>query len=81
MPLIQCGDGGQAPAVIICKHLLEGESRTWCPIESDDPEVDHDWLCPRCLERLPNIELSDLEAVCLHCSRKLRKRAARRKSS
>lgn len=80
MPLIQCGDGGLAPAVIVCKHLLDGKSRTWCPVGRSDTEVEHDWLCPKCLERFPDKDLSELEAVCLHCARRLKKRAARRRS-
>ena len=79
MRLIQRGDHSYAPMVVICTHLYEGESRSWCPIESDDPEVDHDWLCPKCWEHFPDVNVDDLVAVCMHCARKLRSRRKRRK--
>jgi rubredoxin len=70
MPLIECRDHSYAPMVVICRHLYDGESDSWCPIKSDDPEVDHDWLCPECFEHVAYIDVDDLVAVCMHCARK-----------
>jgi hypothetical protein len=79
MPLIQCGDHGYAPAVIVCRHLFDGQSRSWCPVDSGDPEVDHDWLCPECLEQYPLLDVEDLRSDCMHCARRLKSRASRRR--
>lgn len=80
MPLIECGDHSYAPAVIICTHLMEGESHSWCPIDSTDPEIEHDWLCPTCLKHIPFIDADDLVVVCMHCARRLKRRSDRKKS-
>jgi hypothetical protein len=77
MPLVQCSDHKYAPAVIVCRHLYSGESSTWCPVSSGDPEVDHDWLCPACHLRYPYLEVEDLRCVCLNCARRLRRSAGR----
>lgn len=77
MALIRCGDDGFAPATIVCKHLVDGRSMSWCPVGSGDPEVDHDWLCPRCLKEYPRVAMDKLMTVCLHCARRLRRRATR----
>jgi hypothetical protein len=79
MPLIQCGDHSYAPAVIICTHLYEGTSHSWCPVPSCDPEIDHDWLCPQCIEGFPHVDVDGLVAVCMHCARKLKRRSSKRK--
>jgi hypothetical protein len=79
MPLVRCGDHRYAPGVIACKHLFEGESETWCPVVSGDPEVDHDWLCPECLKEFPNVDANDLVSVCIHCARRLKSRATRKR--
>ncbi len=74
--LIQCGDHGYAPWSIVCVHLMEGESKEWLPIDSDNPEVDYDWCCPDCTplqnEELNEEHLDKLRAVCINCVRKLR---------
>ena len=71
MALIKCGDHRYAPAVIVCRHLCDGTSTVWCPVDSDDPEIDHDWLCPECFERFAVLDVEDLVAVCMHCARRL----------
>lgn len=72
--LIQCGDHSYAPYSIVCVHLIAGTTE-WCPIPSDHPEVDHDWLCPKCLEQFSDIGIDDIRAVCIHCVRDLQKKA------
>jgi hypothetical protein len=79
MPLIKFGDHSYAPMVVICRHLYDGESHSWCPIKSDDPVVDHDWLCPTCVEHFPHVDVEDLVAVCMHGARKLKRRSSKRK--
>lgn len=76
MPLIQCGDHSYAPGVIVCRHLFDGESNTWCPVDSGEPEVDYDWLCPKCFEQFPFVDVDDLLSVCMHCTRSLKRRSS-----
>lgn len=80
MPLIECGDHSYAPMVIICRHLCEGESDSWCPVDSCEPEVDHDWLCPECFEHFPYVEVDDLVGVCMHCARSLKSRSNKKQA-
>ena len=75
MPLIQCGDDGFAPAVILCVHLANGISNEWCAVPSGDPEVDYDWLCPDCFKQKDTISVDDIRAVCMHCATRLRQNA------
>ena len=81
MPLIECGDHSYAPMVIICRHLYDGESHSWCPIDSGEPEVDHDWLCPECFEHFAYIDVDDLgwQSVCTVLER-LKSRSTSRNS-
>ena len=85
--LIQCGDHKWAPYVIVCVHLLSGQSREWEPLpigEDDNREIDSDWLCPECGKVHDEIheegrsytdeEMNNLRPICIHCCRKLRKR-------
>ena len=57
-----------------------GSSRAWLPLESSLPEVDHDWMCPECMEGHDEEASADdsdthhLHAICIHCVRSLRKR-------
>ncbi len=71
MTLIRCGDQKYAPAVIVCVHLFNGESRKWCQISTPGQEVD-DWLCPECLARIYTLGVEDVRSICMHCARKLR---------
>lgn len=71
--LIECGDHQFAPWSIVCKHLADGECPDWLAIDSTNPEVDYDWVCPTCIETFPDPKVEDLRAVCIHCVRKLRK--------
>lgn len=71
--LIQCGDHQLAPWSIVCEHLMNGASREWMSMPSNNPEVDYDWVCPDCIpteENPPNID--NLRAICIHCVRHLR---------
>jgi hypothetical protein len=72
--LIQCGDDGWAPWSVVCIHLLNGSSREWVPLDSTNPEVDHDWLCPECVKKhdAGDHNLNEMRAVCIHCVRKVR---------
>lgn len=81
--LIDCGNHnsyGKSPWSVVCVHLIEGTSREWIPIESIIPEVDFDWICPKCLELCddedglnPGNNLENLRPVCIHCVRTMRK--------
>jgi len=79
--LIECGDHSFAPWSIVCTHLMYGQSRTWQSLDSDNPEVDHDWLCPECMEQFiaeadndQEHDLTNLRPVCIHCVRYLRRK-------
>ena len=80
--LIQCGDHNWAPWSIVCIHLVNKESTEWIPIESNNPEVDYDWICPACdefqqqyitEETSTDEVIKDLRPACIHCVRQLRK--------
>lgn len=81
MNLIECGDDGWRPWSMVCKHLCDGESTVWKPIESTNPYVEYDWCCPECEELLDKKNAGDnsidmiplLEAVCVICVCRLRK--------
>lgn len=77
--LIQCSDHTWAPWSIICIHLITGSSREWQPLDSTNPEIDHDWLCPQCMkthqhetENNLKVDITPLRAICIHCVRSLR---------
>ena len=73
--LIRCAGDGWAPWSIVCVHLATGESKEWIPIESNNPEVDHDWVCPECdttLQESGSVDVDKLKAICIHCVRRLR---------
>lgn len=77
--LIQCSDDGWAPWSIVCVHLLFGKSTEWLTLESDNPEVDYDWLCPECMDKFQregdageDHDITDLRPVCIHCVEKVR---------
>lgn len=80
--LIQCGDDGWRPWSIVCRHLGSGDSREWVPIESTNPYVQYDWLCPECVAEKETLErhgtvkrmLSKLTAACVLCVERLRKK-------
>ena len=73
--LIQCADHQWAPWSVVCIHLCQGTSRQWEGLDSNNPEVDHDWLCPACMKEhmADQDNLDHLRPVCIHCVRKLRK--------
>jgi hypothetical protein len=64
--MVLCGDGMLAPAVVVCRHLAEGESNDWrqVPEEITEPQECHDWVCPRCLADLLAVPVEDLRCVC-----------------
>lgn len=77
--LIKCSDHKLAPWSIVCTHLINGQSREWKHLDSNNPEVDHDWLCPDCMTQYINenrqnlkTDITHLRPVCIHCVRKLR---------
>lgn len=72
--LIQCGDHSYAPWSIVCVHLIGGAT-DWCPVPSDHPEVDHDWHCSQCRDQCPDVDIDDLQAICIHCVRELQREA------
>lgn len=81
MSLIECGDGRYAPAVMVCVHLLEGESEEWCAVPSGDLEVEHDWLCSECYGRFESLGVDEMQLVCMHCANEMREQAGLRAKS
>lgn len=73
--LIQCGDHSYAPWHVICVHLMEGQSREWLTLNSNNPELDYDYLCPDCMElhEQGKDDLDKLRCACMHCVRDIRK--------
>jgi len=71
--LIECGDHQWSPWSIVCVHLMEQTSKDWVPIDSNFPEVDHDWVCPECEKKMMEPEIDDLRCICIHCVRILRR--------
>jgi hypothetical protein len=71
--LVECGDHKRAPGVVVCRHLLNGESREWCPVVNEGEEC-YDWSCPECRKKY-GMNFEDFDAVCLHCVRELQKTA------
>lgn len=69
--LVRCSDHKYAPGVVICVHLFNGNSTTWCQVTPPNQEED-DWLCPECFARIWTLGVDDLRTVCMHCARKLR---------
>ena len=76
--LIECGDHQWAPMVIVCIHLISGDSHEFCRIPSGDLQTEWDYLCPTCLEGcggdLEECDIDDLRPVCIHCSRYMLKK-------
>lgn len=74
--LIRCSEDGLVPWSIVCIHLVEGRSRKWEPLDSSNPEVDHDWLCPECMKQheMEQDDIENLRPVCIHCVVKLRRK-------
>ena len=75
--LIECADHKLAPWSIVCVQLVEGRSRNWISLPSNNPEVEFDWVCPECEQMLKKTDtppdLNKLKAICIHCVRLLRK--------
>jgi hypothetical protein len=69
--LVKCADGGMAPAVIVCRHLLAGASRHAFAVPLVEGQDDPDLLCPECVVRIKELPPGDLVVLCLHCRRKL----------
>jgi hypothetical protein len=73
--LIQCADHKWAPWSIVCGHLLQGKAKDWNAVPQEGSgEAMNDWLCSKCLKRLPDVPVEDLHAICIHCVRKLQAR-------
>lgn len=78
--LIQCGDDGWRPWSIVCNHLIDGTSRKWVPIESNNPYVEYDWVCPECDKFMDSEEyrkdttaiVDRVQCVCVLCTQRLR---------
>lgn len=70
---IKCHHGEKMPWSIVCVHLMEGTSKEWTPIPSGfAPEVEHDWVCPKCEENMDKPNLDDLKPICICCVEHLR---------
>ena len=73
--LIQCADHKWAPWSLVCVHLVKG-STDWNAVPNDDsPEVDFDWFCSECRCKLPDVDVDDMRAICIHCVRELQVKA------
>lgn len=79
--LIRCADHRLAPWAITCVHILEGTADDVVAVpQPQGSEVEFDWICPRCHEKLfrqdqaGSADVDDLRAVCIHCLRLLLKR-------
>jgi hypothetical protein len=72
--MVQCADHKFAPCVVVCRHLVSGESREWYPVIVEGQEC-YDWICPECAKSFGEIPLDDLQAVCMHCVREMQKTA------
>lgn len=84
--LIQCHDHSWAPWHIMCRHLFDAPPKEkWIKIElaeDDGREVDGDWLCEDCDNRIQEPGDFDklmneglLAAVCMHCCNHLKEKA------
>jgi hypothetical protein len=86
--MVQCGDHSYAPGGIVCNHLLDGTATEWLNMGelSGNPDLEHDWICPECLEaherqlrEMGSVDLSNFRPACMHCVRRLRRGASRRR--
>ena len=68
MNCLECEDHVNAPGIIVCKHLVDGQSKRWCRVRSGDQDFD-DWVCPECFRRIWAVDVEDLRCVCLHWAR------------
>jgi len=74
--LIQCGDHKWAPWSVVCKCLADNADRKdWNPLHSKIPGATYDWACDDCVQTLDKPDLDKLAAVCIHCVKRLRRRA------
>jgi hypothetical protein len=74
--LIQCGDHKDAAWGLICVHLANQTSTDWVRVPQEPGEdFQNDFLCPACIKAFPNLSPKDLQAVCIHCIRRLRQEA------
>jgi len=69
--LIRCSDGRMAPASIICRHLLNGESSEWVELPQPDGGEVFDYMCGDCIRKGPPPDADDLLACCFHCTRRM----------
>ena len=59
------------PWSLVCVHLVNG-SKDWIAVPNDDSlEVDFDWFCSDCRRKLPDVDVDDMWAICIHCVREL----------
>jgi hypothetical protein len=72
-PLIECADGHLAPAVLICRHIMDDTAKTWVRFPMLDGEETSDCLCKKCFRKgavglLPG---HDLRSCCMICFNKM----------
>lgn len=68
--LIECGDHKFAPYCLVCDHLFKGISKEYIRIEGQGGLQD-DYICPKCGEQFPTIDIDQLRCVCIFCARDL----------
>jgi len=69
--MITCGDHKQAPASMVCIHLVTGESKHWHGAMVEGNDVAEDWLCPECEPHPWDLGLKDWRLICMHCIRRM----------
>ena len=73
--IIECSDHSYAPYSFLCRHLIDNPNQNWVPMDVDDGrEVEHDWVCPECVERFDAGDdlIEVLTPVCINCVRRLK---------
>jgi hypothetical protein len=67
--LILCADGHLAPAIITCRHVMNGSAKTWVKWTAFGKETS-DCLCKACFRRgVSGLRPDDLKSVCMNCFR------------
>jgi hypothetical protein len=70
--LVRCADGKIAPATIVCKPLLKGESNEWVQLPQEDGGETYDYVCGDCIRKcLDDVPMDDLLTTCFNCTRQM----------
>jgi hypothetical protein len=69
-----CRDHSRAPAYLTCLHLIDGKRFDFVECRAPD-RLDSDFFCGACAANYPMIQEDQVQAVCMHCMRAIKKRA------